>query len=297
MFLNYNPYAFVESVGEHVYTTTGAHTWICPSGVTKISVLCVGGGGGGVQDLTNGTAGGTSSFYKGSTLVCNAQGGQYQTGGGYNVSCTGGAGGTYNLGSGISGGGGHGGNGGGVQINANTSFYNYGSCGGGGAGGYAGNGGSGYYQTTSVSIGYGAETGSGGGGSGRNQSWGYSSFGGGGVGLYGKGSDGAAQGFGGSGGQSTGDRYGGDYGGGSGSTADHNSYCWGGGGGGGLVYANNYAVTPGTSYTVTVGEAGYFGTYAGGGGNGAIRIIWGPNRSFPSTNVTLADSKGNVSTN
>eukprot|EP00047_Mylnosiga_fluctuans_P024645 m.166012 g.166012 ORF g.166012 m.166012 type:complete len:97 (-) comp9897_c1_seq16:77-367(-) len=65
-----------------------------------------------------------------------------------------------------------------------------------------------------------------------------------------------------------------------------------GGGGGGLGWKNNIPVVPGQSYTVVVGAggsgAGYSGNNCGGGGggaSGAVRIIWGPGRAFPSANV------------
>ena len=60
---------------------------------------------------------------------------------------------------------------------------------------------------------------------------------------------------------------------------------------------NNYAVTPGTVYNLTVGGGGgggYWQSYlivgaytaGGGGGGGAVRIVWpGNTRQFPSTNV------------
>jgi hypothetical protein len=47
-----------------------------------------------------------------------------------------------------------------------------------------------------------------------------------------------------------------------------------------LAYKNNIAVTPGSSYSITVGAQ------RGTGGVGAARIIWpGTTRSFPSTNT------------
>lgn len=87
----------------------------------------------------------------------------------------------------------------------------------------------------------------------------------------------------------TGALNGGDYGGGGGAQVNP-SYQGGGrlgaGGGGGLTYKNNYAVTPGQSYTVSVGNGGQ-SAYAGDGGTGAVRIVWpGDTRSFPSTNVS-----------
>jgi hypothetical protein len=63
-----------------------------------------------------------------------------------------------------------------------------------------------------------------------------------------------------------------------------------GGGGGGLGWKNNIAVTPGQSYTVVVGaggtgEASSGVNFCGPGGGGAVRIIWGTGRAFPSTNT------------
>lgn len=86
----------------------------------------------------------------------------------------------------------------------------------------------------------------------------------------------------------TGSLNGGEYGGGGGAQKDPN-YTGGGrlgaGGAGGLVYKNNHSVTPGSSYTVVVGNGGR-GQYGGDGGHGAVRIIWpGNTRSFPSINV------------
>ena len=34
---------------EILYTTTGTHSWTCPAGVNYVSVVCIGGGGGGMS--------------------------------------------------------------------------------------------------------------------------------------------------------------------------------------------------------------------------------------------------------
>jgi len=53
--------------------------------------------------------------------------------------------------------------------------------------------------------------------------------------------------------------------------------------------------TPGTySFVVPSGVTSVSAVAIGGGG-GAVRIIWGAGREFPSTNVALADSNENVS--
>jgi hypothetical protein len=77
---------------------------------------------------------------------------------------------------------------------------------------------------------------------------------------------------------------GGTYGGGGGGTGNQGS----GGGGGGLVWKNNITVVPGQSYSLVVGAGspqGTAGVAGGAGRGGAVRIIWGTGRSFPSTNV------------
>jgi hypothetical protein len=145
------------------------------------------------------------------------------------------------------------------QANVGTSFaggtapepmYGYGS-GGGGAGGYSGAGGAG-------GIGGDGSAGSGGsGGGGGSGSPGEYSGGGGGVGLLGAGSNGTA----------------GSYSGGG-----------GGGGSGGSSGASGGSGGAGGNY----GGGGGGGAWDGGGGNGAggaIRIIWGAGRSYPSTNT------------
>ena len=44
--------------GESVYATEGTYTWVCPDGVTSVSVICVGAGGGGGHNGTYGGSGG-----------------------------------------------------------------------------------------------------------------------------------------------------------------------------------------------------------------------------------------------
>ena len=121
-----------------------------------------------------------------------------------------------------------------------------GSGGGGGAAGYSGNGGGGYW--TDGEIGWSA--GSGGGGAGGLGGTIATGLNGGGVGLYGQGASGSAS-------------NGGNGAGSPGSGGVGTSY----GGGGGSQRFN--------SSTAAV-YSGY----------GAVRIVWGLNRSFPSTNVS-----------
>ena len=41
------------TAGGHLYTNIGTNSWTCPAGVTSVSVVCIGGGGGGEGDLKN----------------------------------------------------------------------------------------------------------------------------------------------------------------------------------------------------------------------------------------------------
>jgi hypothetical protein len=270
--------------GQQEYTTPGTYSWTAPAGVTSVSVVAVGGGGNGTLFMNSGVAkiggggGGLGwknnipvipgnsytvvvgaasqdSFFIDSTTVKGGYGG-----GGFN-----GGGGTW-----VGDGGGNGGSG-----SVATLFNNQyiGGGGGGGAGGYSGNGGNAGIARNNNAPGFTlAQNGSGGGGAGGySYFWGGPSYfggghGGGGVGIYGEGTSGTTMttgfnptgpGSGGSGGGGGGSTYYGFYGGGTGG-----SYGAGGGG----AHSNNSSDT-------------------GLGGTGAVRIIWGPGRAFPSTNT------------
>ena len=275
--------------GEHVYNTAGTYTWTCPADVTSISVVCVGGGGGGMYYNNssasytypmNGGAGGglgwknTITVVPGQTytVVVGAAGsaGIYSAGstiGGTSyfintgtVSATGGSPGRYNTAS-IPGGT-YTGDGGGIGGDSGSTAGSSGPCGGGGAAGYAGNGGRGGHRSQTALSG----TGGAGGGGGWSTSV-YKSFGGGGVGLYGQASNGTA------GAANT--QAGGGSGGGTSSSAQHGGAYGGGGGGNSSVYSGT----------------------GGNGGAGAVRIVWGDTREFPSTSVDESSSDGNVTTN
>ncbi len=287
--------------GDAEYTTAGTFTWTVPSGVTNVSVVCIGAGGasgignsgqaggggalayrngisvtpglsgtvivGGANGRSgnNGQSGTASSFaYDGTTTTAGGGGGGQ--GDGIASSGSAGAGGTP---SGTYTGGGNGGAGG-------QDGQNAGGPGGGGAGGYTGNGGAGaggYAPGTAQAGSSGSGGGGGGGGKGDSSEGG--GGGGGGVGFYGSGSNGAggagqampitqAQGFGGGGGS------GGSSGSGSGGTNA-------GGGSGG-----NYGGGQGGPQSSDTG-----GVAAGG----AVRIVWDPAGTapaFPSTNVNDA---------
>jgi len=248
----------VGVVGQATYTTAGTYSWVAPAGVTRVSVVTVGGGGGSGSipyNSTLATAGGSSSF----NSVCVAGGG----GRGLGASpYTGGVGGVGSLRTGGSTGG------------AGSTGSNNPGC--GGAGGYSGNGGAGVTAAGGANgggvglLGEGASGAGGGGGAGNGT-------GGGGGGGYngvagGAGSGGSGMLYGGGGSAS---------GGGGGGTGGG-----GGGGGGALSYSNTLTVVPGSSYQVIVGAAGNSSVYGKIAGPGAVRIIWpGTHRFFPGTNT------------
>tara|TARA_R110002153_G_scaffold42110_2_gene120017 strand:- start:790 stop:2175 length:1386 start_codon:yes stop_codon:yes gene_type:complete len=266
-------FTFLAPVGEAVYTTPATYSWVCPAGVTSVSVVCIGAGGFGGD--SSGVGGGDSYFMNTSTV---------KGGGGVTLDenfTNSRAGGSF---AGDGGGNGGGWGGGDYPVS------------GGGAGGYSGDGGriagyNGSQDGNDATLGAGADGAGGGGGSGGVGTFGSGSLGGGGggVGVYGEGTNGSGGsasiyasiggvGAGGSSGLSGSSTSGGSYGGGSGGGYGQG---WAGTGGG-LGYRNTISVTPGASYTVVVGTGG---TGSGGnnsnGANGAVRIIWGDNRSFP----------------
>lgn len=279
-------------IGESVFSSAGNFSWVCPVGVTSVAVVCVGGGGGGMKDQGSGPAyNGIDQGYQGSNIsgmggslgwknnISVTAGTAYAVtvgaGGAYGNSDTaaGSAGGASQfISSGtVSASGGLGGttgnqafqpftgDGGGSGGFGATNGGGMGGAGGGGAGGYSGNGGEGKGHGTSSGLA--GRGGGGGGGAGSANSFCNSTTGGGGggVGLSGQGGNGGLSqgtstgGYGGSGGgrgflgtTSNGTGYGGIYGGGGGS----GRYC--------------------------------SGARGGNGGVGGVRIIYGPNRSFPS---------------
>jgi len=242
------------AVGQQAYTTAGTYSWVAPAGVTSVSVVAVGGGGGfnvGATERYSGGGGGAlayannisvtpSSSY---TVVVGAKGDPTVNGGNSTFNstsvgaqggragsgATGGAGGTVLNGTGGSGGAG------------GSSTVNNKEGGGGGAGGYSGNGGAG-----GTNNGCGASGGNGsggGGGGGAAGSSNFSSGNGGGVGILGQGSSGAG-----------------------GTCVDKSGVA--GSGGSGPTYGGGSSEQGNSS------------------GVGAVRIIYpGTTRSFPSTNT------------
>ena len=270
------------------------YTWKCPIGVTSVCVLCIGGGGGGSwKEIGQEVNSNTFQMYK-----------EYGGGGGggglawrNNIQVTPGISYTVKVGDGGAKGiyepGTNGGNSSFIDINTivayggkggylsltqaeggligptnsvsggsggKGSLHNsfQGNAPGGGAGGYEGNGGDGG-GNWGWGSGMKGDSGSGGGGAGGGNRPFVS---GGGTGIYGIGASGVDNGMGGSGGfvrQVSGYGYwsivsGGEYG--------------GGGGGGGSWNATTQ------SNATTIG------------GMGAVRIIWGNTREFPSTGTS-----------
>lgn len=257
-------YGFARSasapVGQQAYTTAGTYTWVAPAGVTSVSVVAVGGGGGGYHCVSCGCwigGDGGSLAYKNNYAVT--------PGSSYTVKVGAGAvGGTFSAGgdSCFSSA---------TVVKANGGFYNstgipsggWVGTGGsrGGAGGYGfsgslyvgGGGGAGYGGNntspfTAGKGGIGANSQGnanvcGGGGGGGTFS---GAFSGGGVGILGQGTSGAA------------------------------SNTYGNGGSGGANGATTGGLYGGGG---SVGVA----SCAKSGGGGAVRIIWGSGRAFPST--------------
>jgi len=273
--------------GHFVYSgfVGSTSSWIVPPLVTSISAVAIGyggdggyggggdcpthepysGGGGGGLSYKNNiavTPGEILTLYVGSTYY--GVGSYINRGGTRLLHATGGANGVSYLTSAAGGLGGTalgydgGGNGGAGSNLISTALDDPGGS-GGGAGGYSGNGGdAGSDFGSSGSDGLGG----GGGGGYRYSTTSFGGNGGGGVGIYGSGTSGAGgtvstnAGSGGSGGSAgTGTSLGGgggQYGGGGGGAT----------GGGGLAL----------------------------GGPAVIRILWGPGRAFPSTNVATSSS-------
>ena len=273
-----------DGAGEAFFDTSGAHTWTAPAGVTSVSVVVIGGGGGGGQS-TGGEPGGGGgglgwknniSVTAGQTYNLNvgAAGVSSNTtgtdgGDSYFIDATtvkgGGGGGSTGSSGGTGGtyvgdGGGNGGNG---------APQDGDGGGGGGAGGYSGAGGAGGPQETD---GY---DGSGGGGGGGSSSESAPYNGGGGVNPYGEGTSGV---------------------GGTVNTTSANEFGKGGSGG-----------EDGTNDGVYLGHGGKYGGGGGGadqayradrskGAVGCVRILWGTNRSFPSTSVSSGFAAGSSTT-
>jgi hypothetical protein len=292
------------SRGQTEYITPGTYSWTAPANVYAVSAVVVGGGGGGRSGNRQGSGGGGLAWVN-DIIVSPGQSYTIQVGGGGPIATPGGDsyfissnivygqggqvsdGGTFVLFPGGqfqstfenggrggaffaanvygSSGGGEGGDAAAVCISGFGGLLNKPS-GGGGAGGYLGKGG-GSGGANDVGTAPVAGSGGGGGGGGSGSGNGPGGGGGGGVGIYGRGADGAGggQNAGGTGGSS-------GTSGGSGGTTGGAGGSYGGGGGAGGNFNNTGVGSPGTG--------------------GAVRVIWGSDRSFPST--LTADQTGNV---
>jgi hypothetical protein len=249
------------------FTTPGTYTWYAPTGVTSISAVAVGGGGSGGDYLGGG--GGALAYKTSATVIPGTAYTVVVGTGGNTVSSYGQSGGYSSFGSNIvyaSGGFGayigHASQGPGGNVRIGDGGGNGGpssGMGGAGAAGYSGNGGN---STVYTGL---DGSGGGGGGSGMTR---FAGGGGGGVGIYGQGTSGIG-GF-------------GQYQGG---------YTRGQGGSGGLPATNigvgNTPSFPGELYGGGGGgqHVGFFGGYGRDGAQGAVRIIWGVGRAYPSTNT------------
>lgn len=251
--------------GQAEYTTPGTYSWECPTGVTSICVVCIGAGAAGTNNGARGGGGGglgwknNIAVFPGQSYTVVVGAGTTSTGQitaageSYfiNTSTVAGNGGTVvgTAASYVGDGGGNGGIGGVGSAGIES--------GGGGAGGYSGNGGDGASYPGAAAAGAGG--GGGGGGYGN-----LLAGGGGGVGIYGGGFSGAA-------GIDTTGNFGGGGGGGSGGNNGDTGTVNGGTVSGGLYGGGGF------------GRFGNGGTSVGAGG--AVRIIWGIGRQFPSTNT------------
>jgi hypothetical protein len=293
-------------VGQQTFTTTGTTAWVAPSGVTSVSVVCVGAGGGGGGWYGSGGAGGGLAWRNNVTVVpgtsytvtVGVAGTGRPTGqDGIPGSVAAGNGGTSGFLTTVAGGGQHGGaynqpsvkpsggtftgDGGGIGGTCEGNYSNGAiatTSGGGGAGGYSGTGGKGAGSAANSGAFISATAGAGGGGGGgggrkqANQTSDYGPVAGGGVGLNGQGANGAA----------------GVHDNSTNSNTQVSVNVAGGGGSGGVR---------GSLGTTPYGVGGVGGLYGGGGGpaagdsssnsvggsggNGGVRIIWGTGRSFP----------------
>jgi len=279
-------------IGEAVFQSPGTFSWTAPAGVVSVSAVCVGGGAAGQSSPPSSGGGGglgwknNISVSPGSsyTVVVGRRGVRIDSdviadrdgGDSYFISLTTvkggkgtfdtsvttatsqGGGGTY-----VGDGGGNGGNG--------VWGTNALEPGGGGAGGYTGNGGRGGNEWLPPPN-LPPQAGSGGGGGGGGQAD-LKGSGGGGVGLYGQGANGAASVK-------------------PGAIPSYAEVADGGSGGQDAYYRTVGGSTNLTTLSA-VGE-GHGGSPGGGGygrfgnsghsygGYGAVRIMWGLGRSFPS---------------
>ena len=274
-------YRISEQPSQIAYTAPGTYTFLVPDGVTSIIALAVGGGEGGTNALGFGRLGGDggSLSYDNAisvsanellTVVVGAGGagittGSQNAGGDSRILRSS----TVLLRA-------KGGGSASTNVGATSYVGGAGDSGGGGAAGYSGDGGDGGAVGDPPTDGTAGAGGGGGGGVGGQEIFDFPNpgdiyadlgFGGGGVGLLGEGSSGAG------GTSANGGTGKGGSGGADGSVPVSGAYVssggnYGGGGGGGAYVLENSVVT--------------FQEIGGNGAGGAVRILWGGGRSFPS---------------
>lgn len=282
--------------GQKLFESSG--TFTVPAGVTRISAVAVGAGGGGDESWSNhGGSGGALAYAtfavtpgESISITVASITEQTQDGGATSIGDYFSAGGGYYQGTPASGESGKpiagtvtpfGGRGG------YTSANGYG--GGGGAGGYGNTtsgidafGGNGGYSNDQSN----GKLGGGGGGGGYASST-YSFGGGGGVGLFGRGESGTKGDYNNGNSFYTDGRYGGNGGSGGFDGADNSNTSQ-------VVRKNDVIVTGSEAYAIYHGEGGKFGGGAAGGGTsvtsnalfcrggqGGARIVWGLGREYP----------------
>lgn len=236
------------AVGQDAYTTAGSYSWVAPTGVTSVCVVAVGGGAGGWNGINNNSRGGGGGGLGWKNNITVVPGNSYTVVVG------------ARAGAGVAG----------TSYFINTSTV-------------AGIGGQGDEPSNPSRTSGGGYVGDGG-GNGGNGGQSISYGGGGGAGGYsGNGGAGGTTGASGSGGG----------GGGANDAASNPNTGYGGGvgilgqGANGAGGANGGGGSGGASGTAQEGGAYGGGSYgaAGNGGVGAVRIIWGSGRAFPSTNT------------
>lgn len=266
--------------GQQSYTSPGIYGWIAPAGVNSVSVVCIGAGGSG---SAYGGAGGALAWKnqikvtpgQSYTVMVGATNTQFSSapykfiagqssfsGDSHELVANGGWGGMVGgytvgtIGSGFDGGG----IGGIGSRDFYQAAYGYRFGAGGGAGGYTGPGGAAGYGPT----GAGANGSGGGGGGGTTSAGGFSGnpWGGGGVGLLGQGADGD--------------------GGAAEINTPNQTGAPGLGGSGGGDGLRNISIAGGL---YGGGGPGNGTTTNNRGAPGAVRLIWGDGRSFPSLNT------------
>jgi len=257
------------------FTSTGANTWTCPSGVTSIDILTVAGGGGGGRNSSEGGGGG------GGGLVYNQN---YSVTPGVVYDITVGAGGAGTTGSATNG------------VNGSNSVFNVNAEGSGATiTALGGGGGAGYHEGSNGGSGGGGQPGRNGGTATQGDSGGGTGFGNAGaVGYSGGGTDDHGGGGGGAGAAGTaavtnkagngavGKDYSGTFGtgvgesgffaggGGGGTRQQASAIGIGGNGGGGNGQFNNEGNENGTANTGGGGGGGSANDTGGNGGSGIV---------------------------